>query len=250
MSNKSVITITYSEKVENHVGNQQIGVDIKYGITCDKLLDIQNKLKNDNFDCEIINLKDKLDAKYHNGACDAKVLIVRNFVQTVLKNKQTFQELQKLTWDTKALMRGTVKNKRARYNLCFSNFSQEPDYENGKGRVYNFNDVTDLKIIKEFLEPLVNINLNAEGNYYYDIDKCYIGFHGDTERKIVIGVRFGNTFPLYYRWYQYSKEISEPILLELHDGDMYIMSDKAVGHDWHKKNTITLRHAAGNLNNL
>jgi len=31
----------------------------------------------------------------------------------------------------------------------------------------------------------------------------------------------------------------------LNDGDMYIMSDKAVGFDWKKRNTKTLRHAAG-----
>jgi hypothetical protein len=28
-------------------------------------------------------------------------------------------------------------------------------------------------------------------------------------------------------------------------GDVYVMSEKAVGTDWLKKNTLTLRHAAG-----
>lgn len=31
----------------------------------------------------------------------------------------------------------------------------------------------------------------------------------------------------------------------LNNGDIYIMSEKAVGTDWKKKNTLTLRHAAG-----
>jgi hypothetical protein len=33
--------------------------------------------------------------------------------------------------------------------------------------------------------------------------------------------------------------------IKLNDGDMYIMSEKAVGTDWKKKNICTLRHSAG-----
>lgn len=31
----------------------------------------------------------------------------------------------------------------------------------------------------------------------------------------------------------------------VNDGDIYVMSDKAVGYDWKKKTINTLRHAAG-----
>ena len=31
----------------------------------------------------------------------------------------------------------------------------------------------------------------------------------------------------------------------LNHGDLYVMSEKAVGTDWLLKNTLTLRHAAG-----
>ena len=31
----------------------------------------------------------------------------------------------------------------------------------------------------------------------------------------------------------------------LNDGDMYVMSEKAVGFDWLKKTVPTLRHASG-----
>jgi hypothetical protein len=51
--------------------------------------------------------------------------------------------------------------------------------------------------------------------------------------------------PLYFRWYQLSEPVGEPIELILNDGDMYIMSEKAVGFDWLKKKIATLRHSTG-----
>ncbi len=51
-------------------------------------------------------------------------------------NKQElFEELLKLDWDSKAYMYGRVVNKYARHNLCFADEPQEPNYEEGKGRV-------------------------------------------------------------------------------------------------------------------
>ena len=58
--------------------------------------------------------------------------------------------LKDLNWDKKAFMKGRVVNKLARYNLCFADFKQEPDYDEGKGRVYDFKDLKELqKIIKD-----------------------------------------------------------------------------------------------------
>lgn len=243
------ITITYSENVENHVGNQQIGERKDEGISCEKLEKIEKKLKKLGFVCELIDLKQKLDKKYVDEAEDASILVVRNFVNTLFKgvdtNEKILAQLSNLNWDQKALMKGRVVNKHARYNLCFANFSQEPDYENGKGRVYKFDSVKPLEQIKIFLKKLVGEDFNAEGNNYYDIEKCYISYHGDTERRMVVGVRFGATFPLYYQWYKNCVSICEPLEISLHSGDMYIMSDKAVGYDWKKKLIPTLRHAAG-----
>ena len=87
--------------------------------------------------------------------------------------------------------------------------------------------------------------LNGEANYYYDMSKCGIGYHGDAERKKVIAMRMGQSMPLYYQWFQNSKPVGERIKIELGDGDMYVMSEKAVGTDWLKKKTPTLRHATG-----
>ena len=89
-------------------------------------------------------------------------------------------------------------------------------------------------------------NLKGEGNYYYSIDNCGIGFHGDTERRKVIAVRLGtNSTPLHYQWYKNNETVGEQIIINVDGGDMYIMSEKAVGTDWKKKSIYTLRHATG-----
>ena len=146
-------------------------------------------------------------------------------------------------------MYGRVVNKHARHNLCFGESHQEPNYEKGMGTVYGFDEVPHLKQIRYKLGEIIGekgTNLQAEGNYYYDVKKCGIGFHGDTERKKVIAFRLGATIPLCYAWYHDNNVISDIMTInDLEHGDMYVMSEKTTGFDWKSKTKYTLRHSAG-----
>lgn len=159
-----------------------------------------------------------------------------------------WDELIDLEVDKKAFMKGRVVNKIARHNLCFADFSQEPDYGNKKGRVYDFKDLPVMdqarRALPTFLEDAEN--LFAEENYYYDLSKkdVGIGFHGDTERLKVVAIRMGESMDLQYQWYHRSEHIAKRVVTVLHNGDM---SEKAVGTDWKKSSIYTLRHAAHNL---
>jgi hypothetical protein len=58
-----------------------------------------------------------------------------------------------------------------------------------------------LQYIREFLPVILGEKaeeMKCEGNYYYDTSKCGVGFHGDAERKRVVGMRLGESFPLHY----------------------------------------------------
>lgn len=80
---------------------------------------------------------------------------------------------------------------------------------------------------------------------YYDVKNCGIGYHGDSERKIVVALRLGVSMPLHYTWFQNSKVISNSTTkLTINGGDIYIMSEKATGYDWKLRKIPTLRHAA------
>lgn len=225
----SAITITFGDVAENHVKMQKIGKLAEKGFSTEDLVSIQKNLGD--YKTEFLDLGN-----------DASVLIVRNFVV----EDELYNELKNLEWDDKAKMYGKVLNKKARHNLCFSDEDQEPDYENGKGRVVSFDKVPILTQIKNRVCDLVDTDvLQAEGNYYYDLKKCGIGWHGDAERKKVVGLRLGDPFLLCYRWYLGKNPTSEKIEIELDHGDIYIMNEKASGNDWKKRKIPTLRHSAG-----
>jgi len=151
--------------------------------------------------------------------------------------------------DKKALFRGAVKNKNARHNLCFDDRSQEPAYEAGRGRIVPFAALQALSGVRSALTYYFGAekatNLLAEGNYYYDVARTGIGFHGDGERRLVIALRLGAAIPLHYQWFYRQVPHGKRIVLRLEHGDMYAMSEKAVGTDWKRSVIPTLRHAAG-----
>lgn len=144
--------------------------------------------------------------------------------------------------------RKKVLNKHARYNLCYAEESQRPDYENGKGTVVGWKSIPHSKGLQSALSVAFGAkaaNLNAELNVYYDPLKCGIGFHGDTERPDVIAARFGCPMNIVYQWFRNSHSLGLRVERMLPHGCIYIMSKKAVGQDWKKSSILTLRHAAG-----
>ena len=243
---KKVYTITFSEVVENHARMQQIGTVAEKGYSTDEMRELQ-----DTFPLKVVTEWYDLGAQWHGEEkMEAAVLVIRKGVQYLLESTDTkalIAEHDSLTMDKKAFMRGRVVNKHARWNLCFADFDQEPTYEEGKGRVVDYKHIPLTSTIRSKIGSWMkgSAHLNSEANYYYDISKCGIGFHGDAERVTVIGARMGEAMPLYFQWFQHSEPVGERIKVALGDGDMYIMSEKAVGHDWMKKKIPTLRHATG-----
>jgi hypothetical protein len=233
------ITLTFSECVENHVGMEKIGTKTTKGYSLEELYEIKDRAEKDEIKCEMYDLTGTcVDKKIDDSAC---VLVLRNVFDT----KILFEKLKSLKWDTKAKMRGKVVNKRARYNLCFCDKEQEPDYNQGKGRIVSFSSIDELQNLRNLILKYTNDKLLAEGNYYYNINKCGIGYHGDSERCKVVGYRIGASMDLYYQWYFKSERIGEQTRIPLHDGDMYIMGHKATGNDWKRRIVYTLRHATG-----
>uniref|UniRef100_A0A6C0CBB0 Alpha-ketoglutarate-dependent dioxygenase AlkB-like domain-containing protein n=1 Tax=viral metagenome TaxID=1070528 RepID=A0A6C0CBB0_9ZZZZ len=248
-SNKT-FTLTFCDRAENHKGMQMIGDIANHGFTLQDLKATKHNFEVAGYKSTLVKLNKLLPADV--DADNAYILIIRNGVDCILGNKgdrdDLFTEQDELDHDKKAFMYGRVVNKHARHNLCFSDVAQEPDYEDGKGRIVAFDDVPLTKYLRNNFKKYIPdkaAELQAEGNYYYDVNKCGIGYHGDSERVIVIGVRLGETLSLHYQWYHNSQAVGKNLRLELHHGDVYLMSEKATGNDWKKKLIYTLRHAAG-----
>ncbi len=241
-------TITFGDQAENHVGMQKLGEMAPTGFTVEDLRVASELFEGLGAQTQLICLNDMLSPDVRNSVPNAYVLVVKDGLRCIVNPDEFHAEQHKLEKDTKALMYGRVVNKAARHNLCFGDAPQEPDYVHGKGRIVAFDQTPLLDKVRGYLPEIFGskaAGLVAEGNYYYDINKCGIGFHGDAERRIVVAIRTGCTLPLRYRWYFKGKQVSGNLDIDLSHGDIYAMSEKATGNDWKKRNIYTLRHAAG-----
>lgn len=256
----SAICITLGEQSENHAGMKMYGNGLaERGYSVLELEKIKKCIEEKGGCCELIRL-DEFKINSDNEVEPAGVLILRGGVNWMIENYYggvansnfIFDELLKLEWDSKYwdTRRGKVLNKIARWNLCFGDEDDDPDYEQKKGRVVRLKNsmLNCWKIgVENFMEDIVGKfeKFECEGNYYYDVKKCGIGFHGDGERKKIVAGSFGSSRKIVWCWYERSKRVSDKIEIDLKGGDMYFMSEKASGWDWKKKSKITLRHAAG-----
>lgn len=241
-------TITFGEQSENHKGMQIIGNGLKdEGLTISDLESAQAKFEKLGYKCQLF----KLDQFYQGDAEPAAILVVRGGIKAVIDQAEIsdyFDEMENLTWDDKAFMYGRVVQKHARHNLCFGEKSQDADFENKMGTIVSFQDVPITNSVRKNLPKFFGekaINLQAEGNKYFDAKNCGIGYHGDSERRIVIALRLGETMKICYRWYFKGEKQSKTLTTMINGGDLYAMSEKATGWDWKRKNIPTLRHAAG-----
>jgi alkylated DNA repair dioxygenase AlkB len=247
----STITLTFAEAGENHVNNETIGQRGEHGYTLQDLHAIQNMFPPNTSQVHDIRM---LYPEMDNQLEEAYVLVIKNPFPDL--QDQVYVRLRHdeahdgVDWDRKAFKRGQVKNKVARHNLIFADlaecFKRPPTYENGEGTIYNYKLFAEMNTLFENIsrfpnEPPVVI----EANYYYDVTKTYISMHGDVERRKVVGYRLGNDFPLHFQWYHRFERVGEKLSLDLSHGDLYVMSEKAVGTDWKSSSKYTLRHSAG-----
>jgi hypothetical protein len=237
------ITITFGDSSENHVGMVKNGTISDNGYNSNDLDKISNYFRKK--EIERIDLTQYLDDTNNYSGNKPELLIIRNAIDNHL---EIFNELNNLEWDSKYfdIRRKKVLNKHARTNLCFSKYGQNADFENKKGTVIEYDKVPQLSIAKNILIESVNDNeLECEGNFYKNINKNGIGWHGDAERKKVIAARFGDSMGISFNWFKECKPVGTLFNTMINSGDIYIMSEKATGYDWKKRNIYTLRHSAG-----
>ena len=248
-------TITLGDQGENHVGMEKIGSEAEAGISYLQLLGIYNQIKDTpNQAVEFYDLKQLLpDTKRH--LCDpAAIMVIRSGVNYLLDtpngDAHVLRELKSMSYDKTVFnaKKNKVTQKHARWNNTIDDEASEPDIENGKGTVVSFHEFPFIAQLRHRVREVFGIQhpLVGEVNYYYNAFKCAIMYHGDAERKIVVGIRSGNIgIPLRFCWFQNSLPISKFGEIDLGVGDVYVMSEKAVGTDWLRSSLKTLRHAAG-----
>ncbi len=207
-------SLTFSDQGENHPGMELVGsmVPPGQGFNYNDLTQIQNKFESHKFKTELHYLNELYHQENINKIIPkAYVLVVRQGLQYFLDiqgktQDDMIQEMTNFSWDNKYFdtRRQKVLNKHARTNVCFGSIAQEPDYPNKKGTIVSYSQVPILDNIRKELFNMIGEkgkNLVCEGNRYYDLKKCGIGWHGDKERRKVIAFRLGEEMNLNYRWF-------------------------------------------------
>ena len=275
---KRAICLTNGERAENHVGMQMLGDGLaENGYSLGEMREIAKKFEKMDGKTEWIDLNKGLEGTGVDGA-DAAVLLMKNGANVLLRNRcrvdlegkddqlkkkfirmfsrfnarKLFDEQFTFEWDKKFWnsRRKVVQNKHARFNVCYGDEAQEPDYENGKGSIIAYSSLPVMQMWREELLKLCcedDSSFQTEGNLYYDVERTGIGFHGDGERRKVVAGNFsdeGVVREINWIWYHNGERIGNRTRVFLENGDMYIMSEKAAGTDWKRRIVPTLRHAA------
>ena len=268
-----VITYTWCECGENHAGGAQEGKkaepgegfneeDLKRAATIvKKLWNCQSELHNLKKGLEGAEIKNKKGVKYTGDVNDAHLLIMRNLLTLILKSHNfTLADLMKEAthkkWDNQFYdtRRKKVLNKHARHNHMITDKAQKSNYDEGgkRGTTHSFSEMPIMDMIRKELGKLgkkFTLLIVAEGNLYMDggAKKNGIGWHGDFERRLVMAMRLGinPSMPFYYKWWYGNQSQGKRMEFQLNAGDVYVMSEWAVGTEWRKSSLITLRHATG-----
>ena len=249
------MTLTFGDRVENHEELQMLGEEASTGFTHEDLVRIVEYMEALGYGhmCELRDLRE-LAIESVEGLPElspAYLLVIRHFLAPKRAN-EIFEENMAFEWDKELWnwKKKVVQNRRARHNVCYDDKAREANYSKGEGMVVAWNSVPATYAVGRALSVLLGEKgkcLACEGNLYYDVATTGIGWHGDTERRKVVGIRLGKSIPLKFRWWYRNKSFGETLSVLLNHGDAYIMSEKAVGWDWvcPVKYGPTLRHSAG-----
>lgn len=248
--------ITFGEVAILHVGGAQVGTERSHGFSVPDLQAAKAKVESTGGSAEIFMLSRALPEELQTPGNSAATLVIRNgaalflnaadAADLLLAEQKHQVSYDASYWDRR---RGRTLCKRARYNVVFGERGREASQDFKDFTIKAFSELPLLSALRSALPQWFGdfaVGLNAEGNLYYDA-ACGIGFHGDSERKIVMCLSLGASSVLRYHWRLplSSEHTLEPVDIELRHGDIYVMSEKATGCDWRSRSRVRLVHAAG-----
>lgn len=247
-------TVTLGEVGENGPTMKKVyGTPVAKGMSVDFLRKLRDDAMKQGKAAKYIDLSVLLQGHTKESIPDAAVLVLRvdEFMNDPDGETKLNEEVSKMPIDKKRLdtYSGKVVPSTSRYNNTMDDCGIAPDIATGQGTTVNFKDYPTVDKLRRLVADSLGVpKLVAELNVYPDSAKSGITWHGDRERKLVVGGRFGkgaNGAPLRYQWYKKDAPIGKEGVICLKSGDLYFMSEKAVGFDCKNHSILTLRHAAG-----
>ena len=251
---KPTWSLTVGNGGENHTGMEFLGNLRKkgQGWDLDRLLYAKGVMESI-FDkkVELFNLNEEclqgVNIPKGSKPKDAYLMVVRNFLSENV-HKNMIKELGSYEWDRKYwdTRRQKVLNKLARANVCYGKEGRAANYAEGKGTIVGFDKSPLVGNLLKVVEILMqDKDLIVEGNQYDNVSKNGIGPHGDTERVCVSCLRIGESMPMKFGMFWNCKLRGKPFETVINGGDLYFMSEEAVGAEWKSRSKWIWRHCAG-----
>jgi alkylated DNA repair dioxygenase AlkB len=244
--------LTLGEQSEIHVGCQIHGSGLaKEGFTVRELEKVRDTM---GASARLVMLSDLLPMEKRTEN-EAAVLHIKDGIRLLMEDatyadrmltEQRAVEYDKFYFDRR---RRRKLQKRARHNAVFGDAHVTASEDYKQSTVIAFGEVPLFEKLRlrlpEFMGAKAKL-LQAEGNHYHH-EKAGIGWHGDSERNIVISCSLGRSTVLRFHWRSPGcSEVSSAITdFKIDHGDIYIMSEKTTGHDWRMRSRYRLVHAAG-----
>lgn len=193
------------------------------------LIELQNQLYGD-----IINLNTILKQFDNRHTELADILLVKNYI-----TDNIYEDLLNVNWDKKIFLRNKIVNRIEKYVITINKEKQEPNYNIGEYRVLKYDNFDTLNNLKDKLLLLFNQeSFICQGDYYYNHEKLNLKYQGSKVNNMIC-IHLGDPIKLSYKWFFANKSVSDDFMITLNHGDLYIMNEKATGHDCKlKKNTV------------
>tara|TARA_R110001592_G_scaffold37561_1_gene125147 strand:- start:843 stop:1709 length:867 start_codon:yes stop_codon:yes gene_type:complete len=251
---KPTWSLTIGNGGENHAGMEFLGNMRKkgQGWDIDRLLYAKEILENI-FDkhVDLFNLNELclegVTIPEGQKPKDSYLMVVRGFLSDRV-HQNMIKELGSYVWDRKYwdTRRQKVLNKLARANVCYGKEGRDANYAEGKGTIVGFEQSPLVGNLLKVVEILMrDKDLIVEGNQYDDVSKNGIGPHGDSERVCVSCLRVGESMPMKFGMFWNCKLRGRPFETLIKGGDLYFMSEEAVGAEWKSRSKWVWRHCAG-----
>ena len=244
--------LTLGEQSEIHVGCPIYGNGLaKQGFTVDELKEIAKQFESAS---RLVILSDLLPENLRPSN-ESAVLHIKGGIDALMGkvgHADAMLSEQKATkYDEWYFDRRRQKklHKVARHNAVFGDAHVSPSEDYEQSTIIGYGEVPLFAAFRAQLPKALGEKANAlqsEGNHYYN-DKAGIGFHGDSERKIVVCASLGSPTTLRFYWRAPgSSDVGSKVTdFTVEHGDVYIMSEKATGHDWRLRSRHRLVHGAG-----
>jgi alkylated DNA repair dioxygenase AlkB len=246
--------ITFGEVAVLHVGGGQVGeARRERGFSVAELRAVAVRANDLGCEAELVMVSDALPPQLRE-ANEAATLVLRDGAQLLLRDVPSaldalLGEQRGVAYDEMFFDRGRLKHKRARHNVVFGPQGRTHSEDYRECTIMPFASVPVLDRFRRALPGLLGdgaCGLCAEGNRYFARGSG-IGFHGDSERKVVICLSLGASSVLRYHWRMpgSSEHTLQPVDIRVSHGDVYVMSEKATGWDWRRRSRVRVVHAAG-----